>query len=186
MMPASFLQFNITNNVPKDDRAAYTVICYNPFYGTAHENSGELEESGNDMEDSLFREKAIEKISSPEDLGNYLHVTRPSVWLILVAVILLLAGMLVWSSVASIDSFATGTAVVKDGTMYIHFDNEQIAENVEGGMTVIAGESENRISSVGTDDTGELFAVAPTDLTDGSYTVHVIFKKTRVLSLLFN
>ena len=51
-MPASFLQFNITNNIPKDDRAAYTVICYNPFYGTAHENSGELEESGNDMEDS--------------------------------------------------------------------------------------------------------------------------------------
>ena len=138
------------------------------------------------MEDSLFREKAIEKISSPEDLGNYLHVTRPSVWLMLVAVILMLSGLLVWGSIASIDSFATGTAEVKDEVMYIHFDNEQIAENVEGGMSVIAGESESRISSVGTDDMGELFAVAPTDLANGSYTVHVIFKKTRVISLLFN
>ena len=145
-----------------------------------------LEELGTDMEDSLFREKSIETISSPEDLSNYLHVTRPSVWLVLIAVILMLIGMLVWSSVASIDSFATGTAVVKNGTMHIHFDNEQIAENVEGGMSVIAGESESRISSVGTDDMGELFAVAPTDLANGSYTVHVIFKKTRVISLLFN
>ena len=91
------------------------------------------------MEDSLFREKAIEKISSPEDLGNYLHVTRPSVWLMLVAVILMLSGLLVWGSIASIDSFATGTAEVKDEVMYIHFDNEQIAENVESGMRVIAG-----------------------------------------------
>ena len=28
------------------------------------------------MEDSLFREKAINKISSPEDLSNYLHAWR--------------------------------------------------------------------------------------------------------------
>ena len=138
------------------------------------------------MEESLFREKSIERISSPEDLSNYLHVTRPSVWLILAAVILMLLGMLVWSSIASIDSFATGTAEVKDGTMKIYFDNEQIAKNVEGSMTVVAGESESRIRSVGTDDLGTLFAVAQTDLKDGSYTVHVIFKQTRVLSLLFN
>ena len=70
--------------------------------------------------------------------------------------------------------------------MKIYFDNEQIAKNVEGGMTVVAGESESRIRSVGTDDLGTLFAVAQTDLKDGSYTVHVIFKQTRVLSLLFN
>ena len=145
-----------------------------------------LEELGTDMEDSLFREKSIETISSPEDLSNYLHVTRPSVWLVLIAVILMLIGMLVWSSVASIDSFATGTAVVKNGTMHIHFDNEQIADNVESGMRVVAGESESRISIVGTDDKGELFAIAPTDLSDGNYSVRVIFKQTKVLSLLFN
>ena len=45
------------------------------------------------MEESLFREKSIERISSPEDLSNYLHVTRPSVWLILAAVILMLLGI---------------------------------------------------------------------------------------------
>ncbi len=103
--------------------------------------------------------RAWRKISSPESLNDYLHVTSPSVWLILTAVILLLAGMLVWSSVASIDSFATGTGRVTEGTMYIYFDNEQIAENVQSGMTVTAGETAGHITSIGTDAEGELFVV---------------------------
>ncbi|MBR2531951.1 MAG: hypothetical protein IKE56_04695 [Lachnospiraceae bacterium] len=138
------------------------------------------------MGETLFRKKSLERISSPEALNDYLHVTSPSVWLILLAVILLLAGMLVWSSAASIDSFATGTAQVTEGTMYIHFDNEQIAENVQSGMTVTAGETASRISSIGKDAEGELFALAPTSLADGTYPVRVVFKQTQVLSLLFN
>ncbi|MBQ7174737.1 MAG: hypothetical protein IJR62_04665 [Lachnospiraceae bacterium] len=138
------------------------------------------------MGETLFRKKSLERISSPEALNDYLHVTSPSVWLILLAVILLLAGMLVWSSAASIDSFATGTAQVTDGTMYIHFDNEQIAENVQSGMTVTAGETASRISSIGKDAEGELFALAPTSLADGTYPVRIVFKQTQVLSLLFN
>ncbi len=138
------------------------------------------------MGETLFRKKSLERISSPEALNDYLHVTSPSVWLILLAVILLLAGMLVWSSAASIDSFATGTAEVTNGTMYIHFDNEQVAENVQSGMTVTAGETASRISSIGKDAEGELFALAPTSLADGSYPVRVVFKQTQVLSLLFN
>ena len=138
------------------------------------------------MDNSIFRKKSLERISSPESLNDYLHVTSPAVWLILTAVILLLAGMLIWSSVASIDSFATGSARVEKGSMYIEFDNEQIADNVQPGMTVIAGETESRITSIGTNDMGELFALAPTGLPDGFYTVRVLFRQTQVLRLLFN
>ena len=137
------------------------------------------------MENSFYRKKSMDRISSPEALNDYLHVTSPAVWLILTAVILLLVGMLIWSSVASIDSFAAGSARVQNGTMQIQFDNEQIARNVRAGMTVYAGESESRISSIGTDAEGDLFAVAPTDLADGFYDVRVIFRQTQVLSLLF-
>ena len=78
-----------------------------------------------EMEDSLFREKAINKISSPEDLSNYLHVTRPSVWLMLVAVILMLGGMLVWSSIH--DKEEKSMADVKKVS-------DDMLENVVGGM----------------------------------------------------
>ena len=46
------------------------------------------------MNKELFREKSIDKISSPEDLGSYLRVTKPSVFIIMFATILVLAGFL--------------------------------------------------------------------------------------------
>ena len=138
------------------------------------------------MENPIFRKKSLDRISSPEALSDYLHVTTPSVWLILIAIIMLLAGMLIWSNIASIDSFATGHAQVQDGKMYIEFDNEQIARNVQSGMIVMSGETQSRISSVGVDSRGKIFALAPTELSDGYYVVDVLFKQTQVIQLLFN
>ena len=77
------------------------------------------------MDERIYRQKSLDRISSPEALGDYLRVTSPAVWLILTAIILLLVGMLIWSSVASIDSFAGGTAVVDNGTMTIRFDDRE-------------------------------------------------------------
>ena len=138
------------------------------------------------MEESVFRKKSVDSISSPEALNDYLKVTSPAVWLILIAVILLLVGFLAWSSIASIDSIATGTGYVEGNTMRIYFDDDQIAKKVQSGMKVIAGEHESRVESVGTDETGRIFASADTTLAEGSYSVKVIFRKTQVLSLLFN
>ena len=45
----------------------------------------------------LFRKKSIDRVSSPEQLNDYIRVTTPSVWLVLLAVILLLIGLLIWS-----------------------------------------------------------------------------------------
>ena len=60
-----------------------------------------------DMEKkSVFREKSLDRIQSPEQLNDYLRVTNPTVWVLLAAVIVLLAGMLVWGSFTYIGSFA--------------------------------------------------------------------------------
>lgn len=45
---------------------------------------------------SIFRQKSLDKISSPEKLDDYIRVTSPSVWFILAAIILLLFGALFW------------------------------------------------------------------------------------------
>ena len=44
----------------------------------------------------LFRQKSIDRVSSPEKLDDYIRVTTPSVWIALIAMILLLAGALFW------------------------------------------------------------------------------------------
>ena len=44
----------------------------------------------------VYREKTMERISSPEQLNDYIRVTKPSVWLALAALLILLLGMLAW------------------------------------------------------------------------------------------
>ena len=50
----------------------------------------------------LFRKKAMDRVSSPEDLNEYIKVITPSVWLLLTAIIILLVGMVVWSIAGSV------------------------------------------------------------------------------------
>ena len=134
---------------------------------------------------SLFRKSSMESISSPEQLTDYLRVTSPAVWIVMAAIILLLVGMLIWGSTAHIDSYAAGTAQVQDGRMIVVFDDSELAANVQAGMSVTVGETSSLIDSVGSTESGALFASAGTTLADGSYPARVIFRQTQVLSLLF-
>ena len=136
-------------------------------------------------QNSLFRENSMEQISSPEQLTDYLHVTNPTVWAVMAAIILLLVGMLVWGSLATVDSYAAGTAQVTDGQMILVFDDAQLAANVETGMTVTVGDTSSVITSIGTLGDCCLFDSARTELADGSYPARVVFRQTQILRLLF-
>ncbi len=137
-------------------------------------------------ESSLYRKESMERIRSPEQLNDYMHVTNPTVWVVLAAVIILLAGVLIWGSMASLDSFASGSAQVKNGAMIVIFDDDQLAANVKTGMSVTVGDTSSVIESVGYTDAGRLFAAADTDLADGFYPAKVVYRQTQVLKLLFN
>ena len=60
---------------------------------------------------SIFRQKSMDRVSSPEQLNDYIRVTTPSVWLVLVAIILLLAGMLAWSVFGTVEATAADGSV---------------------------------------------------------------------------
>lgn len=137
------------------------------------------------MENRIFRQKSIERISSPEQMEDYLHVTNPSVWALLAAVLLLLAGLIVWSSAASVESFAAGTAYAEDKVLTVVFEDESAARNVEPGMTVTIGNDTGRIASVGRDAEGHIIAVCSTDIPNGQYEARVGYRRTQLISLLF-
>ena len=46
---------------------------------------------------SIFRKKSLERVTSPEQLNDYIKVTTPSVWIILAATLILIVGTLVWA-----------------------------------------------------------------------------------------
>lgn len=134
----------------------------------------------------LFREKSMERLSSPEQLNDYLRVTNPITWMVLFSVIFLLVGLLVWSNFAVIQSYAGGTAQASGGVLSITFDDIKTAENVENGMTVIVGDTQTVISSVGRDESGRVIAVAKANVPDGTYSVKVGYRQTKIIQMLLN
>ena len=135
---------------------------------------------------SVYRKASVERISSPEQLNDYLRVTNPSVWIVLAAVVLLLAGTLIWASLTYIGSSVSGVAAVDDGVMTVHFDDPTLEKNVEAGMSVTVGETSSVIVSVGSGADGRAFAQAATALADGTYDATVQYKRTQIIRLLFN
>ena len=138
------------------------------------------------MENNLFRKKSIDKISSPEQLSDYLHVTNPGVWIVLTAVMLFLLGILIWSNFASIESYAYGTAEIDKGIVRATFSDMKTAENVVQGMNLTIGEIVIPIESLGKDNEGNIMAVAYAELPDGIYEIKVGYKQTQIITMLFN
>ena len=138
------------------------------------------------MEKQLFRKESIERVSSPEQLSDYLRVTSPAVWVVLAAVILLLASLFVWSSVTAVESYAAGDAEVRGGVLTLTFDDAEKAANVEIGMNVSVGDLVTPVLTLGRDDDGRLLAVAEVGLPDGSYEARVGYRSTKIIEMLFN
>ena len=44
----------------------------------------------------IFREKSMKQVNQPEDLDDYIRVTTPSVWVVLIATALVLVAILGW------------------------------------------------------------------------------------------
>lgn len=137
-------------------------------------------------QESVYRKASMERISSPEQLNDYLRVTNPSVWIVLAAVVLLLIGTLVWACFTYIGSSVDGVAAVENGVMTVRFEDPSLEKNVEAGMSVTVGGASSPIVSVGQGADGRAFALAETALANGTYAATVQYKRTQIIRLLFN
>lgn len=90
------------------------------------------------MKSEIFRQKNIDKMSSPEDLNEYVKVTSPSVWIIISAIILILVGALAWAATSKITA-TVYTAIVSDGEKAICYIDEDLSDSVRSGQTVYIG-----------------------------------------------
>ena len=109
----------------------------------------------------------------------------PLLWVVLTAVILVLASLFVWSSVTAVESYATGHAEVRGGVLTLAFDNAETAERINVGMNVRVGDMLTPVLSIGHDNNGNLLAVANIALADGSYDARVGYKSTHIIEMLF-
>ncbi|MBR0397429.1 MAG: hypothetical protein IJI10_04080 [Eubacterium sp.] len=158
---------------------------------------------------SIFRKKSLERITSPEQLQDYMRVTNPGVWLILAVVIVLLTGLIVCSAVGRLETTCAAQAVVKDGMMQLVAADPAHPDAVlKEGMEVRVGSEKTRISYVaqaqpdaGTKETGAAAekpaatavqetaaatATAETNLPDGTYDAEIVLESITPISFLIN
>ena len=129
----------------------------------------------------IFRQQALDRIASPEQLNDYLHVTNVGVWALLTIVILLLTAFFAWASLGKLETIASARATVRDGTAQI-----TLVENAEivSGMTVRMGSAEFRVSDVGKDERGFTVAYAPVNLPEGNYDAEIVVETLSPISFL--
>ena len=130
---------------------------------------------------TVFRQKTLDRISSPEQLTDYLRVTNPGIWVVLVAVILLLAGIFAWSMVGTLETTAEVTVIVEDHVAQIVPAG---AETLESGMPLHIAGQEFMIAAAETDDYGRVTGAAEVGLPDGTYEGTVVVDSTRPIDFL--
>ena len=134
-----------------------------------------------DNTQTVFRKKTLDRIASPEQLTDYLRVTNPGLWVILVAVILLLAGVFAWPMVGTLETTAEVKVVVSDHTaQVIALGPETLAE----GMPLCVGGQDYLIAYTGADEYGRLTGTAEVTLPDGTYDGSVVVEAVHPISFL--
>lgn len=158
------------------------------------------------MGSTIFREKSLEKISSPEQMNDYIRVSSPSVWMVLAAVIVLLAGVCVWGMFGHLDTAVQTGGVCTNGRLTVFVgeeDHDKIGENAVisvDGVEYAVAEITN--APIRVDDQIDpyvvhlagftegdwvyrLYADVP-GLADGVYAVSVVTERVRPLDFVLN
>lgn len=90
--------------------------------------------------ESVFNKSAAKKLHSPEELDKYVRIMNPSVVVILLACIALLAGILAWGVFGAVATSVSATGVVVDGHAMCFLPAEDIEKVNVGDEAMVGGQ----------------------------------------------
>lgn len=131
--------------------------------------------------ETLFRKQTLDRISSPEQLSDYLRVTNPGTWIILAAVLVLLGGLFAWAAVGRLETTADARVFVEDHEAKVIVDG---AEILGPGMILRIFDREVVIAAAEDDEYGRTVGTAEVSLPDGVYEGKVVVESIRPLDFL--
>lgn len=157
------------------------------------------------MNNGIFRESSVKRVTSPEQLGDYIRVSNPSVWMALAAVIILLAGVCIWGIFGRLETTVSAPAVVKDGRAVCYVGEKAVA-SIKAGMAVTVDGKECKVTSVSAtptqiDETFDSYALhiggfgvgewvytvtVDAAIPDGTYKAEIVTDSASPMSFVFN
>ena len=153
----------------------------------------------------LFRKKAIDKMTSPEQLNDYLRGTNISLWLILGAVIVLLIGFGIWGTFGRLETRLNVVAISWNGEIEAFVKEDDIS-GISVGQKVYVDGTEHKVLTISeqvvsaqthfSNDMVHLEGLAAQDmyyvldlsgsLPEGAYDAAIVKEEHPPLSLLFD
>lgn len=94
-----------------------------------------------EKKESLFRKKSTEYLDSPEKLDQYLHVTSPGVWALLLTIIVLLVGVCAWCVLGKIEAHVEVAVVTNEGQTVCLVPQVALDEVIDHPEIVIDGKT---------------------------------------------
>ena len=156
------------------------------------------------MENGLFRKKSLERISSPEELHDYMRVTSPRLWMLLGAITALLVGFIVYASTATMENTMPIKVKVSQYELETNAAGEieymtaieahlphTMKDQVDSNMMVRIGRIEAKIAYVGVGENETIFLnIDPgmdyVPLEEGEYDAELVLESTMPISFLWN
>ena len=155
--------------------------------------------------ETIFRDKSIERISSPDQLNDYIRLSNPGVWFILASILVILAGACIFGIFGHIDSTVPAVGIARDGRMVclvkkeygerftddmkLKIDNEEYGVSVRSPKPATVWDTTDPYALfIGDMQPGEWIYEIDVDgtFTDGSYKASLITEEVSPLSFLFN
>ena len=134
------------------------------------------------MNNSIFREKSIQKVQSPDNLNEYIRVSNPGIWILLVSILFLLLGLCIWGCFGQLRTVVQTEARCEDGVVSCLLPDDNAA-GVQPGITAELGGRTGTVAQV----TGGACTIEMEEpLADGVYTAVILVETIHPISFLLN
>jgi hypothetical protein len=102
-----------------------------------------------DAKKSIFTQESMDKVSSPEQLDEYIRVSKPSIWIVLCAFFILAVSVIVWGFMGTLPQTLTVSGLLKDDNSAICYVSvNQLDKNIVGCKVQIVAADGTALSGV--------------------------------------
>ena len=165
-----------------------------------------MADENKNTENQVFRQKSMDRVTSPENLNNIIKVANPGVWILIAATIALLIGALCWGFLGRLQTSVPVAVTVENNVATFYVKEADILKVKEGqevkfeGYTCKLGTIPKRAIRIadkikddyvkhvlGLTENDWVFVItSPCEAEDGVYVGNVITESIAPISLIFN
>lgn len=127
-----------------------------------------------------FRPEAMKKLTTPDDLTDYIKVSTPSTFIIAIGVFIFLVGVSIWLFFGVINTKIQTTVVAKEGIVQV-IVNDKDVKRVEEQMKVKVKDKYLAVKNVSAfdDEINGYRLYLEGDIEDGVYPAEIILESVR-------